>query len=68
MYWTGVVDMFDRKEHKTDKGKEKIVKIKSAMNNFRTDFTWDHLQNFYNVKYKIWSDQAWECLRTYTKV
>jgi hypothetical protein len=35
----GVVDMFDRKEHKTDKGKEKIVKIKSAMNNFRTDFT-----------------------------
>jgi hypothetical protein len=48
--WIEVVDMFDRKEHKTDKGKEKIVKIKSGMNNFRTDFTWDHLQNFYNVK------------------
>ena len=31
--------MFDRKEHNTDKGKEKIVKIKSGMNNFRSDFT-----------------------------
>ena len=48
--WMEVVNMFDRKEHKTDKGKEKIVKIKSGMNNFRTNFTWDHLQNFYNLK------------------
>ena len=31
--------MFDRKEHNTDEGKEKIVKIKSGMNNSRTDFT-----------------------------
>ena len=42
--------MFDRKEHNTDEGKEKTVKIKSGMNNFRTDFNWDHLQKFYNVK------------------
>lgn len=48
--WMKVVDMFDKKEHKTDEGKEKIVKIKSGMNNFRTNFTWDHLQNFYNLK------------------
>lgn len=48
--WMEIVDMFDRKEHKTDKGKEKTVKIKSGMNNFRTNFTWDHLQNFYSVK------------------
>jgi hypothetical protein len=34
-----VVDMFDRKEHSTDEGKVLIVKIKSGMNNFRTDFT-----------------------------
>lgn len=34
-----IVDMFDRKEHNTDEGKAKIVKIKSGMNNFRTDFT-----------------------------
>ena len=45
-----VVDMFGRKEHNTDEGKEKIVNLKSGMNNFRTDFTWDHLQKFYNVK------------------
>jgi hypothetical protein len=48
--WMKVVDMFDRKEHNTEEGKEKTVKIKSGMNNFRTDFTWDHLQNFYNLK------------------
>jgi hypothetical protein len=34
-----VVDMFNRKEHKTDEGKEKIVKIKSGMNNLRKNFT-----------------------------
>jgi len=34
-----IVDMFDRKEHNTDEGKTKIVKIKSGMNNLRTDFT-----------------------------
>lgn len=45
-----VVDIFEKKEHNTDKGKEKIVNIKSCMNNNRTEFTWDHLQNFYNVK------------------
>ena len=48
--WIEVVDMFDRKEHHTEEGKKKIVKIKSGMNNSRTDFTWNHLQNFYNVK------------------
>jgi len=48
--WMEVVDMFDRKEHNTDEGKKKIVNIKSRMNNFRTNFTWDHLQNFYNLK------------------
>ena len=48
--WIKVIDMFDSKEHNTDEGKEKILKIKSVMNNYRTDFTWDHLQKFYNVK------------------
>jgi len=48
--WMVIVDMFDRKEHNTNEGKEKIVKIKSGMNNYRTTFTWDHLQKFYNVK------------------
>ena len=48
--WMEVVDMFVRKEHKTDEGKEKIVKIKSGINHYRTNFTWDHLQTFYNLK------------------
>ena len=48
--WMKVLDMFDKKEHKTEEGKEKIVKIKSGMNNYRAMFTWDHLQRFYNVK------------------
>ena len=48
--WMKIVDMFYLNEHKTKKGKEKFVKIKSGMNNYRTTFTWDHLQKFYNVK------------------
>lgn len=48
--WMEIVDMFDKKEHNTSEGKEKIVKIKSGMNNNRTYFTWDHLQKFYGVK------------------
>jgi hypothetical protein len=34
-----VVNIFDRKEHNTIQGKEKIVKIKSGMNNYRKIFT-----------------------------
>ena len=48
--WIEVVNMFERKEHNTDQGKRKIVKIKSGINNFRTDFSWNHLQDFYNIK------------------
>lgn len=48
--WMEVVDMFGRNEHKTIGGKEKIVKIKSGMNDNRTIFIWDHLQNFYSIK------------------
>lgn len=48
--WMEVVNIFDRKEHNTIQGKERIVKIKSGMNNYRKIFTWDHLQKFYNVK------------------
>ena len=47
--WMKVLDLFNKGEHKTMLGKEKIIKIKSNMNNKRTDFTWDHLQNFYNL-------------------
>lgn len=47
--WIKVLDIFNKDEHKTVLGKEKIVTIKSGMNNKRTIFTWDHLQNFYNL-------------------
>lgn len=48
--WMKVVDLFNNNEHKTILGKEEIIKIKSNMNDKRTVFTWDHLQNFYNLK------------------
>ena len=48
--WMKVVRMFDKGEHKGKTGMEKIVKIKSLMNDRRTTFTWDHLQDFYNLK------------------
>ena len=44
------MDVFSRKENRTQIGKDKIVEIKSSMNDFRTSFTLDHLQNFYNLK------------------
>jgi hypothetical protein len=47
--WIKVIYLFNKGEHKTISGKEKIIEIKSGMNNKRTNFTWDHLQNFYNL-------------------
>jgi hypothetical protein len=47
--WVNIVNIFEKKEHKTSEGKKKIVKIKAGMNNNRTNFTWDHLQKFYNI-------------------
>ena len=43
------MDIFDKGEHKSISGREKIIEIKSGMNNKRTIFTWDHLQDFYNI-------------------
>ena len=51
--WMRVVDIFCKNEHRTVEGKQKIMNIKSQMNNKRTTFTWDHLQKFYNLDYKI---------------
>jgi hypothetical protein len=47
--WMKVVDLFVDSNHKTDKGKEIIIDIKSRMNSKRIEFTWNHLQNFYNL-------------------
>jgi len=48
--WMKVVDIFVQNEQRTQIGKDKIVKIKSNMNDYRTTFIWDHLQKFYNLK------------------
>lgn len=48
--WMKVVGIFEKGEHKGTTGMEKIVKIKSLMNDRRTTFTWNHLQDFYNLK------------------
>ena len=48
--WMKIVSIFEKGEHKDQKGIEKIVEIKSLMNDRRTNFTWDHLQDFYNLK------------------
>jgi hypothetical protein len=47
--WIKVLDIFNKDEHKTILGKERIITIKSSMNNKRTIFIWVHLQNFYNL-------------------
>jgi hypothetical protein len=45
--WNLVLTYFINKEHKIKYNE--IVKIKSSMNDRRTFFTWDHLQNFYDL-------------------
>ena len=43
-----VLEFFIKKEHYNNV--DKIIKIKSNMNNNRTYFNWDHLQNFYIIE------------------
>jgi hypothetical protein len=40
--------MVAMKEHLTDSGRVNITQIKSGMNNGRTEFSWEHLKDFYN--------------------
>ena len=48
--WMKIVNIFQKGEHKDKEGIKKIVQIKSLMNDKRTNFVWDHLQDFYNLK------------------
>ncbi len=43
-----VLEFFIKKEHYNNV--DKIIQIKSNMNNNRTSFNWDHLQNFYIIE------------------
>jgi len=47
--WVKVVNLFQagRMNHKSNLAEVKL--IKSQMNDNRTVFVWDHLQNFYNL-------------------
>jgi len=47
--WEKVLNLFKSGEHINNTGKEKIVSIKNNMNDNRTVFIWDHLQNFYKL-------------------
>ena len=47
--WLEVLKFFKLGEHVNKLAIEKIISIKSNMNDKRTVFTWDHLQSFYNL-------------------
>jgi hypothetical protein len=40
---------FECKEHTNLEAIKNIIKIKSGMNDRRTEFNWDHLNKFYNL-------------------
>jgi hypothetical protein len=47
--WLKVLGFFKLSEHKNNSKIDKIISIKYNMNDKRTMFNWDHLQNFYNL-------------------
>lgn len=48
--WLEVLSLFKLGVHLKPLGVEKIINIKSGMNDRRTIFIWDHLQKFYNLE------------------
>jgi hypothetical protein len=44
-----VLNYFKLKEHRKPESIKAIIKIKSHMNDKRTEFNWDHLQKFYDL-------------------
>lgn len=47
--WLKVLAYFKAKTNTETESIKAIVEIKSQMNNKRTEFNWDHLNNFYNL-------------------
>jgi len=47
--WISVLIFFKLRLNKSKEIKDQIIAIKSNMNDSRTIFNWDHLQNFYNL-------------------
>jgi hypothetical protein len=48
--WLEVLKFFENKEHTKLESINKIIKIKSGMNDRRTEFNWNHLNKFYNLR------------------
>jgi len=47
--WVKVLDYFKSDTFNHKKNNEEIIYIKSCMNDARTNFSWDHLNKFYNL-------------------
>ena len=47
--WNKILKYFEAKLHTNPNIIKEIVTIKAQMNNSRTYFNWDHLENFYNL-------------------
>ena len=47
--WRKVLLYFEAKKHTESESIKAIIEIKSKMNNKRTEFNWDHMNNFYNL-------------------
>jgi hypothetical protein len=47
--WIIVLSYFKAKSHTKSESIKAIVEIKAQMNNKRTEFNWDHLNNLYNL-------------------
>ena len=47
--WVKILNYFKQGQFKHSHNIDKIIEIKSCMNDKRTVFIWDHLQNFYNL-------------------
>jgi hypothetical protein len=45
--WNRVHQLIRSKQYKTIEGSREIISLKATMNTLRTNFTWDHLDNFY---------------------
>ena len=49
LVWKEVVDLIKIGDHKNENGRNKIRELKSTINDSRTIFLWDHLNQFYEL-------------------
>ena len=49
LVWVDVVNMFKAGEHKSQTGRDRIKELRQIINDNRTIFTWDHLNEFYSL-------------------